>query len=307
MGSRIHGMSTSAAQAFTTALEVDADEDLGPLVEVLRAAGVPHRCHERVGRQVVLVPAAYVNEVRRLRARLATGSVDVEALRRHLPRARPEGREILARLRAAPGTAALLLVTVLVFAVTFGDFRSPAALWLLWVPGVPLVEYLMGGAAAPAFLAPLTSVQPWRLITPAFLHDGVVHLGSNAVLLFWFGTRIERLDGTARLLGLVLAAALLGNALQFLWAGAPFFGGLSGVVYALLGFVLGVERTSERRYGSHPGLHGLMLVFLVAATTGIFEPFGLHVGNGAHWGGFLTGLGAGVLRGRALQAGRPPS
>jgi GlpG protein len=300
-------MSSPAAQPFTPALEVDAREDLAPLVELLRAARVPHRCHERVGRQVVLVPGPYVERVRELRGLLARGEVDTVALRERLRAGVPPGprADALDRLRRAPATAVLLLLALLVFAATLGSFRSPAALWLLWVPEVQLLEYLMGGPALPAFLAPFTSGQLWRVLTPALLHDGPVHLIGNAVMLFWFGTRIEPVEGTGRFVVLVLATAAVGDAVQFLWAGAPFFGGLSGVVYGLLGFLLAVERTSGVRYGSHPGLHGMMLVFLVAATTGMFAPFGLHVGNGAHWGGFLAGAALGLARGRVHGATTP--
>ena len=71
----------------------------------------------------------------------------------------------------------------------------------------------------------------------------------------------------------------------------PIFGGLSGVAYGLLGFVLVMGRlVADRPAWRLPaGLSGSLLFFLVLFSTGITEGFGLFVANSAHWFGLLAG------------------
>ena len=77
----------------------------------------------------------------------------------------------------------------------------------------------------------------WRLITPIFLHFGIVHFIFNSLWLSMLGSRIERLSGSIHLILLVLISGLVSNLAQFWWSGAANFGGMSGVVYALLGYI----------------------------------------------------------------------
>ena len=68
----------------------------------------------------------------------------------------------------------------------------------------------------------------------------------------------------------------------------PWFGGLSGVVYALMGYVwLRGERDPQS------GIYlqrGLILFSLVWLIVGWFDVFGMAIANGAHVAGLATGL-----------------
>ena len=85
------------------------------------------------------------------------------------------------------------------------------------------------------FNSPLTTLESWRFITPAFLHFSVLHIAFN--LLWWWqlGGLIELEQGKQRLILLFLFSAIASNLAQFFLVG-PYFGGLSGVVYALVGY-----------------------------------------------------------------------
>ncbi len=76
----------------------------------------------------------------------------------------------------------------------------------------------------------------WRLLTPVFLHFGMLHLLFNMMWLYQLGCMIEARQSSLRLLLLVVATGIFSNVAQYL-VGGPHFGGMSGVVYALAGYV----------------------------------------------------------------------
>jgi len=84
-------------------------------------------------------------------------------------------------------------------------------------------------------LSEITSGQVWRIVTPIFIHFGLMHIVFNMLWLKDLGMMIEQALGRWKLLLLVLISAALSNLAQFSVSG-PSFGGMSGVVYAMLAF-----------------------------------------------------------------------
>jgi GlpG protein len=62
-----------------------------------------------------------------------------------------------------------------------------------------------------AMFSSVSSGEIWRVFTPIFLHFDVLHLIFNMGILIRFGTMIEARRGIWTMLGLVLAAAFVGN------------------------------------------------------------------------------------------------
>lgn len=89
--------------------------------------------------------------------------------------------------------------------------------------------------------ASLKKGEVWRAITPIFMHLGPIHLAMNMFVLISFGRMVERWIGTPRFAIFVLILAIGPNLLQGLspeWMrGSPWFGGISGVLYGLFGYV----------------------------------------------------------------------
>jgi GlpG protein len=135
----------------------------------------------------------------------------------------------------------------------------------------------------------------WRLITPIFLHFGPIHLLFNMWALAALGSIIEFRRGTLTLALLVLLSAAVSNLGEYLYEANSFgharlFGGMSGVVYALLGYIW-IKGQNEPEQGMilHPSTVQTMLFWLVLCMMGFVG----NVANAAH----VVGLGVGILCG----------
>jgi len=132
-----------------------------------------------------------------------------------------------------------------------------------------------------AFLA-----QPLRLLGPAFFHFSWLHIVFNTMWWWQLGGSVEKSLGKGTLLNLVLLSAIVSNVGQYLVSGANF-GGLSGVVYALVGFVwwFGYLAPTRGLSLSKP-LVGFLLFWLV---LGFVDLLPVNVANTAHLLGLLSG------------------
>jgi GlpG protein len=140
----------------------------------------------------------------------------------------------------------------------------------------------------------------WRFITPIFFHYGLMHIALNMLMLYSFGPMIEDRRGTAFMLLLVLAVAVLSNAGQALEATirghASLFGGMSGVCYGVFGYIFVKSRFDGREpYQLPPGTTILALGWLIVCILREFPAFEPLLGNldavsnTAHVVGLLTG------------------
>ncbi len=137
----------------------------------------------------------------------------------------------------------------------------------------------------------------WRALTPTFLHFGLFHLVFNGLWLWEFGRRLELVDGSRRFLALFVILAVGANMGQYLWSRPSLFGGLSGVIYGLLGYIWVRQRLAPHPTLAVPkGIVVLMLVWLVLCLVGIVDFFiPGSIANGAHVAGLVIGLVCGAL------------
>ena len=139
----------------------------------------------------------------------------------------------------------------------------------------------------------------WRLVTPIFVHFGLMHFVFNGLWLSLLGGRIEALLGPLHLLLLVLVSAVVSNMGQFVWTGSVAFGGMSGVIYALLGYIW-----IRNLLAPHPilvlpnELIGFMLVWLLFCMTDVLDfLLGVGIANAAHFSGLIVGMLLGLIFG----------
>ena len=138
----------------------------------------------------------------------------------------------------------------------------------------------------------LVDSQWWRAITPIFIHFSFAHLAFNCLWIYILGEKIENIDGSFTFAMLVIFSAIFSNCLQYFYTDSSLFGGLSGVIYGLLGFCMILELDTEYdRYQLPPGLYMFMIVWLILGFVGILDLFGFgSVANFAHLGGLISGI-----------------
>jgi len=140
------------------------------------------------------------------------------------------------------------------------------------------------------FLPEVRAGEYWRLISPAFVHFGPLHLVFNLMWLYQLGSMIEARRGTLSLSLLVAVSAAGPFLAEYLWRGPAFVGGMSGIVYGLAGYVWmrGKYDLASGVYLDRTSLQWL-LVWLVICFTGWMGP----VANVAHLAGLIIGVGWG--------------
>jgi GlpG protein len=152
---------------------------------------------------------------------------------------------------------------------------------LKWHPGLPEIR----------------DGQVWRLITPIFIHINLLHILFNMLWLRDLGSMIEARQSSLHLAAMVLVFAACSNLGQY-YAGihyldqGPNFGGMSGVVYGLLGYIWLRGRFDP---GSglflHPSTVTMMIVWFVVCWTKVLGP----IANAAHAVGLFMGMAWGYI------------
>jgi len=129
--------------------------------------------------------------------------------------------------------------------------------------------------------------ESWRFVTPAFLHFSLLHLTFN--LLWWWQLAgiVEKEQGRLRLMVVFLCSAIASNLAQFYLVG-PYFGGLSGVVYALVGYCWLFGLLNKNSKVNLPNAYFLFLLAWLA--LGFVNLLPVNVANYAHLIGLLSGL-----------------
>jgi GlpG protein len=128
--------------------------------------------------------------------------------------------------------------------------------------------------------------QWWRLFGPNFLHFSATHIIFNLIWWWVFGSQLERVFGSFWLIILFVVASLFANISQLLVSG-PNFGGMSGVVYALFGFVWWIGWLRPRWGISIP--NGFVIFLLVWLALGYSGMLFVDMANEAHLFGLISG------------------
>ncbi|RRV05530.1 rhomboid family intramembrane serine protease [Pseudomonas sp. v388] len=278
-------------------LRLPLTTDLSGFVSLLHRLQVPHRVSEEVGEQVLWVPDAgqLPDEVRELYQRFPEGD---DAYQLPAGAGGDKGRSsFFGQLRDSPVTTLVLLASLIVAGVTLLGDNLDAVRWLTFLDFRVHGDYATFIALADS----LAAGQWWRVVSPMLIHFGVLHLAMNAMWYWELGRRIELRQGSGHLLALTLLFAAVSNYVQYTFGGPGLFGGLSGVLYGLLGHCWIFQLLAPNPIYRLPrGVLVMMLVWLLLCLSGVVSMLGFgDIANGAHVGGLIigcvTGLAGGAL------------
>jgi GlpG protein len=199
-------------------------------------------------------------------------------VRMGLPGAPPEidpEWEKMRGLSMGPLTKTLILISVIIFFTSFNKETFAQMLELLFFNGKGRGTF-----------GSIQAGEIWRLVTPIFLHFNFMHILFNCMWIKDLGTLFENEKGSKVFLFFVLIVAIFSNTLQYLAFGSRF-GGLSGLVYGLLGYlwVFGALREGDGfRLPKRDVV--LMVGWYFLCLTGLIGP----IANIAHGAGLAAGM-----------------
>ena len=147
----------------------------------------------------------------------------------------------------------------------------------------------------------ILSGQYYRLLTPIFLHGGLIHLLCNSLSLNAVGPLVEMLFGTERLVTTYLIAGIGGNLASFYFGPAYAISvGASGAIFGLVGALAVFLLRHRELYGerSERMLGAIMQTCVINLLIGLIP--GSRIDNWGHLGGAVAGAAMGYLIGPNL-------
>jgi membrane associated rhomboid family serine protease len=122
----------------------------------------------------------------------------------------------------------------------------------------------------------------WRLITAAFLHANLLHIGFNMLAIGWLGVPVERYLGHLRYLALYFVSGLAGSAGALIANPTSVTVGASGAIFGILGALLVIE------YQATGNIAGQAFTLIVINLVFSFTFSGISIGG--HIGGLVGGI-----------------
>ncbi|MBU3109100.1 rhomboid family intramembrane serine protease [Clostridium gasigenes] len=127
--------------------------------------------------------------------------------------------------------------------------------------------------------------QVWRLITAAFLHGGLVHIGFNMMALNVIGPQVEKIYGWKKYLIIYFLSALGGSLLSYMLSPQSISVGASGAVFGLLGSMLVFGVINKKSIGKS-FMMNIIEVIVLNIIIGLSVP---NIDNFGHFGGLILG------------------
>ena len=161
----------------------------------------------------------------------------------------------------------------------------PSSLFSIFSPSDKALFGLGATGAIPEHLG-----RWWTVLTAIYLHGNLLHIIFNVMWIRQLGPAVEELYGSARLVMIFTVAGVAGFLVSN-FMGIPFTIGASGSIFGLLGAMVAFGRKRGGTFGAlvlrQYGQWAILLFVMGFFMSG--------VNNLAHGGGFVGGLGAGLV------------
>ncbi len=174
---------------------------------------------------------------------------------------------------AAPATFVLIALNVIVYLAEVAS--GPGG---LNNPSLSLINHyaLVGTSVAGG--------QYYRLLTGAFLHVELLHIGFNMVALYFLGRLLEPAIGTTRFVFLYMASLFAGSLGALVISGPEAVTlGASGAIFGIFGAAFVIARGR--------GMHGVAsqigILILINLAISVSDPY---ISLGGHLGGLIGGV-----------------
>jgi rhomboid protease GluP len=143
---------------------------------------------------------------------------------------------------------------------------------------------------------PLTvSGEWWRLLTSAFVHIGIIHIGLNMWCLWSLGTMAESLLGPWTFAGVYLISGLAGSLTSVAWHPGIVSAGASGAIFGIAGALISAYYLGEFSASRAQVAGSLRSVLMFAGYNLVYGAMSGVTDNAAHIGGLVAGLVLGAL------------
>lgn len=201
----------------------------------------------------------------------AVGVHCVDCVREAARSVRPQRTVLGGRVSASSRPVATITFIALCVVLFLADYAAPVYQWFAFSPALGRIE-------------------PWRMLTSAFLHAGWLHLLVNMYALWIVGPFLEQMLGRWRYVALYLLSALGGSVAVVLLTPVSQWGysvvGASGAVFGLFAAIAVVLRRTGR---------DARQILVVIAINVVFSLIIARVSWQAHLGGLVVGAALGFL------------
>ncbi|MFT6386783.1 MAG: GlpG protein [Cellvibrionaceae bacterium] len=279
-------------------IRLPLEKDMRPLLAYLEAQALLHHVTEEGGEQQLWISdEPRIIDVAELTANWLAGEVD---LSRHLvPESKAEGVQAsethpinaaIKLIKLVPVTLTAIFLGFLGALIIFADDQNLSY-------AEPFLFQAIQDGYFVSFAETMASGQYWRLLTPIFLHFTLLHIIFNSLILWEIGRRIELVKGPSHILLIIISVGVMSNFAQYMTQQNTIFGGLSGVVYGVIGYI-----AVYQQFIYHPVLQfnkaaiAFFIVWLLLGALGIIDVFiSGSIANAAHVVGLISGAIIGLF------------
>lgn len=266
-------------QSIIKAISINAAENLQPFSKYLWSNNIPHRISENGSEQIIWVTRQEdALKITNAYDDFNNGTLNVNVATANSQPIKPKAGGsiyLFMHILQAPITISLIVISIL---VTLGLHGQNG-------------EWFYTSFSMQSLASLSETGQWWRTFTPVLLHFGMLHLVFNMLMLWMFGRQLEIKYSVLKFILIVVIFGVASNLAQYIVAG-PNFGGMSGVVYALVGYSWLTNRLCKQAVFNIPdALMGFMIIWLIIGFTDLLYWVGLgHIANTAHLSGLIAGM-----------------